>query len=154
MSDAPPARVVLVCQDLIEAIATFQRGIYYDMRPFVTVANPWTHLRHSCVDEKDLELTTMAFAPFHDIVSMWYTKWGHERLPKLLACLPHLRDIVVSHAVFSGNLPVLQMLPEQTIQAVRYPLLDLAALTGRMDILDYLHAVVRHNGCTIWAIDK
>ncbi|RHY83345.1 hypothetical protein DYB35_012932 [Aphanomyces astaci] len=97
-----------------------------------------------------IDTVSKSFAPLDAALTEWYEAHGISRVFKLFASLPQLRDLVIAHAVFSANLPLLKMLPVELLCAVPYQLLDLAALNGRVAVLDFLRATLGHEEGTPW----
>ncbi|RHZ37997.1 hypothetical protein DYB31_009877 [Aphanomyces astaci] len=150
---------VLFTQELMDAITAYQNGIYLVLRPFVGLTRDLLYLRDllrspTTMDNwLDINSVTFAFEPLHDVLEPWYEVHGTACVFKLFACLPRLRNVVIAHAAFSGNLAMLSMLPLDMFRQVRYLLLDLAAANGHMRVLKFLDAVVGHEGCTTFAMD-
>ncbi|RHY60474.1 hypothetical protein DYB30_003024 [Aphanomyces astaci] len=151
------ASSVLQSRELVTAVLAYQHGIYPDMRPFVGLKSPFQNqMSLRVVTVEGRHPTDVAFAAIHDVMAAWYASVGHSRVWKLFASLPHMRDILILDAVYSGDVSVLELLhasDAKLLQSMAHPLLDLAALNGQLDVLAFLHLVVGHTGCTSLAMD-
>ncbi|ETW07001.1 hypothetical protein H310_03099 [Aphanomyces invadans] len=151
-----PHAAVLLTQDILDTITSYQQGICADLRPFVGAQNPSRELNNFLQlvpwHEADRNLRGHPLASFHDIISPWYKNAGHSRLCKLLACLPHIWEVVAAHAVCTGNLAVLTQLPTELLQSVPYSLTELAAASGHINVVEYL--VENSDECTGEAMIK
>ncbi|KAF0721372.1 hypothetical protein AaE_010077 [Aphanomyces astaci] len=156
-----PMLAVLFTQGLFDAVVAYQNGIYLDLRPFVGLTDALGPLgdllkrtASEGIDHWDgITIVTESFAPLGQVMSGWYEANGSARMLKLFACFPQLRDLVIAHAVFNGNLPLLSLLPLEILRAVPYTLLDLASWDGHLNVLEFLHSVVGHEGCTTWGMN-
>ncbi|RLO05582.1 hypothetical protein DYB28_015344, partial [Aphanomyces astaci] len=139
------ASSVLQSRELVTAVLAYQHGIYPDMRPFVGLKSPFQNqMSLRVVTVEGRHPTDVAFAVIHDVMAAWYASVGHSRVWKLFASLPHMRDILILDAVYSGDVSVLELLhasDAKLLQSMAHPLLDLAALNGQLDVLAFLHFV-------------
>ncbi|KAF0690030.1 Aste57867_18539 [Aphanomyces stellatus] len=109
---SPSLLLVLLSSDLFARVASFQDGIYMDMRPFLTHVIP----RRSDTTPNSLtrnDFDRVMAETLDPLLSTWLPTYGLNRLSKLFACLPFLRSSVLEYAVWSSNIAVLKWFDHQ-----------------------------------------
>ncbi|KAF0693823.1 Aste57867_15243 [Aphanomyces stellatus] len=136
MPPTSPVDVVFRCPDLVLAITAFQDGLFADMLCFRRL-KPRYHRPHEHLFSLDYY-----FRLVDQSLSPWYARYGLGRLPRLVHCLPHMRDVVVYHCVFFGRVDLLAPLAS-TFDLADVPgaLVDLAAVQGHLTMLHALAAL-------------
>ncbi|CAK4671534.1 hypothetical protein LEN26_017610 [Aphanomyces euteiches] len=137
---------VFLSRDLLHGICQFQDGIYYDMLPLCDLGIP------DCEDEM---ASRREFDRIDEVLTNWYdVNDGLAGVPLLIQCLPRLSPVLVVHAVNYGHLHIVKYLHEKldVVASCLYKLLDLAAASGHIKLLEYLHSL-EHAGCSREAMD-
>ncbi|CAK5017378.1 unnamed protein product [Aphanomyces euteiches] len=133
----------LFLAEIWQLVASYQDGYYFDFVPFVRLPRLPKH--HGQYD---------AWAALvHETWTSWYAEFGTSRLDRLIACVPRMRDVIILHAVYSNDLPLLQRLhATYDLRNCKNRLLNLAASRGHVDILRFLHDI-GHTGCSIYGMN-
>ncbi|CAK4085098.1 unnamed protein product [Aphanomyces euteiches] len=146
------AEQVLVSQELIEIISSFQGGVYQDMQRFRSkmcpIYNGFYDPSFICPQMKHTE----------SILGPWFEKYGMPRVSKLLRYSLAMRRVLVQYAVYFGNVDLAAYLHrEVNLLSYPEPLLDMAALNNQATMLEFLHQI-GHRGKTtmglIWAVHR
>ncbi|KAF0717906.1 Aste57867_2021 [Aphanomyces stellatus] len=143
----PPTQHTLLSGDLLPTIAQFQRGACEDMRPFYALRRPLSNLFDDSGLVHDAAMVSISVK-----LTPWIHTYGPARLRLLVACLPHMHDVVVLFAVYFGHLDLLPHLP--LAMESNLPLLDIAAARGHVAMVQYLHSTYDKGvGCSTLAMD-
>ncbi|KAF0700861.1 Aste57867_8613 [Aphanomyces stellatus] len=136
---------VLFSTDPWHHIAAFQDGVPQDMAPFVKQT---TISAHDAYYEDRLLAWATAL---HTVLAPWYATYGHARLPYLVECLPHMRDLVLLDAIYTNDVTLLRHLHDQLdlVRGSSSRLLNVAAKRGHLEIVAYLHAM-DHASCKVF----
>ncbi|KAF0682502.1 Aste57867_25376 [Aphanomyces stellatus] len=109
MASSNPFLCVLFAPDIVATISSFQDGLCLDMLSLLSLQDvrykaKWMQDETASVDYFQRIMPEI----IQPRLSSWLDTWGVDRLPKLFACLPFVRYIVIQYATWSGNLSLLQ----------------------------------------------
>ncbi|KAH9104380.1 hypothetical protein LEN26_008912 [Aphanomyces euteiches] len=168
----PSERVlaVLGSHELIAVIATFQDGVYHDMRAFRPLARHVSKRKPikildwrlvDCHDDPprpsllhDNDIRHLDEANKH--LTPWFAAYGLSRLSRLLTCLPFMGEVVACDAAYSGDVERLHFLHGKYILAsfTGVPLMDIAATFGHLEVVKFLHGQGHRGICTMYAMNN
>ncbi|KAF0687163.1 Aste57867_21019 [Aphanomyces stellatus] len=126
--------------DVLRAIVQFQHGIPVHMVP----------LRELCVPGFGDEFKSRQdLQHINAVLKHWYAAHDLSHIPSLLAALPRMANVLVLHAVYTGDLRLVRAFHFDFNLVVAFPgaLLDVAATQGHLSMVTYLHHRLDHRGC-------
>ncbi|KAH9088925.1 hypothetical protein LEN26_019356 [Aphanomyces euteiches] len=140
------ATTVLSSVDLVRLVCAFQRGLFEDTKALLLTMQRESDLEWSQAD-RDMER-------LHRVLEPWHCRFDLSRLELLRHCRSYrsLVENVVQEAVYYGRSAIIRAIDVSVLQSIRIPLVDLAALGGRMDMLRYLHEI-SHAGYSHQAVN-
>ncbi|KAF0688400.1 Aste57867_19977 [Aphanomyces stellatus] len=145
---------VLLSPPLMAIVASFQPGLFNDMRPFRFLAMPDTFRRPLTLDNITLlDRFRRVQHHVHAVLTPWLAAYSVSRLVSLVAALPRMRLLVMLHALCNRDLDLVRSLDQLfSVRSFCGNLLDIAATMNDLPALEFLHAQ-GHPGCTPAAMD-
>ncbi|RHY25927.1 hypothetical protein DYB32_008005 [Aphanomyces invadans] len=140
---ATSVRYCLLSADIARTVASYQCGIYLDMRPL-------TALRKPLMTSYNLD---KSFAPLVQLLRPWFRDHLRSRIDLLFACTRHtMRSVVVMYAIYEGDVPLLEYIHSHVFSLLNCGefLVDLAAWAGHDSVVEFL-LDIQHPGYTFHA---
>ncbi|KDO15813.1 hypothetical protein SPRG_18651, partial [Saprolegnia parasitica CBS 223.65] len=142
-----PALRALSVAGIVRSIASFQDGIFEDLRPFLGFDyKAWVN---TPFDKRLL----VQLEPFHALLLPWLADHSIDRLAQLFEALPDVAPLVTETAIYYGHDDLVAHLSAHwRHKATSLRSMDLAAWAGHFSILKRLHEE-DFGGCSHLAMD-